>query len=138
MDHKIEIGRIRQQLRVVSKSLFGKLYRLEVIAAIGATRDPIWSRGMAQALHLPENQVSAELKTLAKLGALHDFPSQHDRRKLYQLAPHPLWIFVRTLLKEAVVDLYPDRAAEVLEAYWSEFGDVDGPRPVLPRERLTK
>lgn len=128
MDFDVDIGRIQKTLRGRSRGLFGKRYRLEVIAAVGATGDPIWSRGMAQALGLAENQMAAELKALAQLDALRPFPLPHNRRKLYQLAAHPVWGFARELVERTIADLYPEQSASAISAYWSEVLAGEAPR----------
>jgi hypothetical protein len=130
MNIEVEVGPIRERLRSSSKSVFGKLYRLEVVAAIGASEDPIWSRRMALALRLPENQVAAELKFLMNLGALQPFPSIHDRRKLYQLAPHPIWAFGRDLLESTIAELYPEEPRRATATYWAQVLGISEPRPV--------
>lgn len=130
MNIDVDVRPIRDRLRSRSKELFGKRYRLEVILAVGASEDPIWSRKTAEALRLPENQVSVELKTLAELGALQVFPSIHDRRKLYQLTPHPIWLFSRELLEATIRELYPEEPRQALGAYWSEVMAMPRPRPV--------
>ncbi|HET7509973.1 MAG TPA: hypothetical protein VFJ65_06965 [Solirubrobacterales bacterium] len=130
MNIDVDVRPIRARLRSHSKELFGKRYRLEVILAVGASEDPIWSRRMAETLRLPENQVSVELKTLAHLGALQLFPSIHDRRKLYQLVAHPIWAFARELLESTIRELYPEEPRQALGAYWSEVLAMPQPRPV--------
>lgn len=130
MNIDVDVGPIQTQVRSRSKDVFGKLYRLEVIAAVGASEDPIWSRRIAQLLQLAENQVSGELKVLADLGALQAFPSQHDRRKLYQRVPHPIWAFVRSLIEHTIVELYPEEPRQAIAAYWFQALAIAEPQPV--------
>jgi hypothetical protein len=102
------IGRIRDELRRISKDLFGKKYRLEILAAVELIGPPIWSRDLARTIDLAENVVSMELAACADLGALQHFPSAHDRRKLYQQLEHPIWPFATAVCKEVA-------SAEALE-----------------------
>jgi hypothetical protein len=95
-----DVGRIRGELRRISKDLFGKKYRLEILAAAELTGPPIWSRDLARTINLAENVVSTELAACEDLGALQHFPSAHDRRKLYQQLEHPIWAFAAAVCKE--------------------------------------
>lgn len=95
-----ETGRIREQLRRTSKDIFGKKYRLEILAAVELIGPPIWSRDLAGTIGLAENVVSMELAACEELGALQHFPAVHDRRKLYQQLEHPIWAFATALCRE--------------------------------------
>lgn len=102
MDSDSGIGQVREILGPLSKLTFGKQLRLEVIYAASEVAEPIWSRQLGTQLLLPDNQVSVELVFLAKLGALVQFPADHDRRKLYQRAPHPIWPFATRLAADSI------------------------------------
>jgi hypothetical protein len=92
-----EVGQIREGFRGISKDVFGKTYRLEILTAVELIGPPIWARDLAGTIGLAENVVSTELSACARLGALQHFPSPHDRRKLYQPLDHPIWAFVAAL-----------------------------------------
>jgi hypothetical protein len=130
MNNDIDLGRIREDLRDASKQVFSKLYRLEIAAAISAQQPPLWSRRLARSLDLAENQVTAELAAFAALGALQHFPAEHDRRKIYQVLPHPLWGFVRELLEETIRAGQPEHGEERVRAYWADVLGDDEPLPV--------
>ncbi|HEX3040529.1 MAG TPA: hypothetical protein VHP56_00360 [Solirubrobacterales bacterium] len=130
MNIDVAVGPIQTRVRSHSKAIFGKRYRLEVIAAAGASEDPIWSRRLAELLHLPENQVSGELQNLANLGALQSFPAQHDRRKLFQCVPHPIWGFARELVEHTIAELYPGEPRQASAAYWFQVMAIAEPQPV--------
>ncbi|HEX4307305.1 MAG TPA: hypothetical protein VHZ54_14820 [Solirubrobacterales bacterium] len=92
-----ELGQIREGFRRVSKDVFGKTYRLEILTAVELIGPPIWARDLAGTIGLAENVVSTELSACERLGALQHFPSPHDRRKLYQPLDHPIWAFAAAL-----------------------------------------
>jgi len=94
-----EVGRIREELRRISKDVFGRTYRLEILAAVELIGPPIWARDLAGTVGLAENVVSTELSACARLGALQHFPARHDRRKLYQPLDHPIWAFAAALVQ---------------------------------------
>lgn len=135
MNIDIDVEPIRTRVRKRSKQVFGKRYRLEVIAAIGASEDPIWSRRIAESLRLAENQVSSEIQLLASLGALQEFPAEHDRRKLYQRVPHPIWVFARDLVEHIVAEIYPGEPRQASAAYWFQVMAIAEPRPVPSETR---
>jgi hypothetical protein len=128
MDDGAKLGRIREDLRAVSKEVFGKQYRLEIAAAISALEPPIWSRQIAQILGLAENQVASEVSSYARIGALQRFPIEHDRRKIYQPVPHPFWIFSRQLLEETIGRNASGAADEAINRYWASILDEAAPR----------
>ena len=123
-----DLGRIREDLRGVSKEIFGKLYRLEIVAVACAQEPPIWSRRLARSLALPENQVASELVNFAGFGALQRFPSDHDRRKIYQVVRHPIWGFGRVLLEETIRAAEPEAGDERVAGFWEVV--LDGAEPV--------
>ncbi|HVD38489.1 MAG TPA: hypothetical protein VNC15_06630 [Solirubrobacterales bacterium] len=130
MNIDVDVGPIRARVRERSKQVFGKRYRLEVFAAVGAGEDPIWSRRIAQSLQLAENQVSGEIQLLASLGALQEFPAPHDRRKLYQRVSHPVWGFARDLVEHTIAEIYPEEPRQASTAYWFQVMAIAEPRPV--------
>ena len=130
MKYESGIGRVRKHLSPVSRLEFGRQYRLEVILVAGALEAPIWSRRLSQVLGLPENQVAAELSRLAQAGALTEFPEAHDRRKLFQIAPHPIWSFARALSEEAIRKA---EGEEAMSAYWQEVCE-GAPREIPERQ----
>lgn len=117
MNSEKDLGRIREDLRGVSKEIFSKRHRLEAVAVIGALDPPVWSRRLAGALGIGENQAAAEIASLAQVGALQQFPAEHDRRKIYQPAPHPIWGFCRDVLEEAI-RATSEGGQEAVELYW--------------------
>ncbi|HET8955930.1 MAG TPA: hypothetical protein VFN18_09765 [Solirubrobacterales bacterium] len=131
MKYESGIGHVRPLLAPVSRLIFGKQYRLEVAAAASALDDPIWSRRLAQLLGLAENQVAGELGRLVEIGALTEFPEAHDRRKLYQLASHPIWPFVRDLAEKTIRDAVGEGA---IEDFWTEICG-GAPRAIVGGER---
>lgn len=128
-----DIGRIEKELQALSKSIFGKLYRLQIAAAMTAQEPPIWSRRLSGTLRIAENQVAAEITAFAQLGALQLFPNEYDRRKLYQLVPHPIWGFSRTLLETTIQGMFPDAGEEKVAEYWAVVLDGAEPLPLLDR-----
>lgn len=130
MNYDIELGQIRVNLQGLSKQVFGKLYRLEVVAIVGAQDPPIWSRRVAKTLGLADNQVAGELSSFVEIGALLHFPSEHDRRRIYQVARHPIWAFGRALLEETIRAEDPVNGEERKAAYWATVLEGAAPRPV--------
>jgi hypothetical protein len=100
---------------------------LEVALVAGALEDPIWSRRLSQVLGLPENQVAGELSRLVQAGALKEFPGPNDRRKLFQVAPHPIWSFARELSEKAIREA---EGEEAMADYWQEVCE-GAPREIL-------
>jgi hypothetical protein len=133
MNHAFDLGRIREDLRGVSKELFSKQHRLEVVAAIGAQDPPVWSRRLAGALGIGENQAAAEIASLAQLGALQRFPSEYDRRKIYQPTPHPIWGFCREALEETIRKACGGEQGAVGQ-YWEAILDRSTPAPLPSAE----
>jgi hypothetical protein len=110
MNNDQYLGRIREDLRGVSRQAFGKLHRLETVAV---------------------NQVASELVNLMDLGALQRFPAEHDRRKIYQPLPHPIWVFTRRLLEETVRRVaLEEEDGDPVARYWSAVLDGFEPVPV--------
>jgi hypothetical protein len=133
MDNDDILGQIREDLRGVSRKVFGKQYRLEVAAAASAIDPPIWSRRLSKLLDIAENQVAMEIVSFAELGALQRFPAEHDRRKIYQAVPHPLWPFARQLLERAILSVNPEDGEVKLTKFWASL--LDGSQPTaLPRK----
>lgn len=130
MNSDTEIGRIREDLRAVSKTVFSKLYRLEIAGAISAQEPPIWSRRLSGTLGLAENQVASEIGVYAALGALQRFPNEYDRRKIYQLVQHPFWTFSRTLLENTIRASFPETGDEKIAEYWAAVLDGAEPLPL--------
>jgi hypothetical protein len=132
MELEAYIGRIRPPLAEMSKKLFGKQYRLEVIAVCAALDPPIWSRGLSRLLNLPENQVAAELNALVEIGALQPLPlSEFDRRKTYQAAEHPLWDFGPAEFERVIRRKFLDDAGELLQGYWRYVGQDPDPEAAM-------
>lgn len=131
MNNDPYLGRIREDLRGVSKRAFSKQHKLEAAAVIGAQEPPIWARRLAIALQIGENQAAAEINGLVRLGALQRFPAEHDRRKIYQPVPHPIWVFCRDLLEETIRASHPDDEAEAIARYWqSVLDEQTSPTPI--------
>lgn len=130
MKHSDDLGQIREGLRDVSRQVFGKQYRLEVAALAAAQEPPVWSRRLARSLGIGENQAASEIGSLAMLGALQRFPAEHDRRKIYQPMPHPIWVFSRELLVATIHELAPEDAEDVLARYWQSVVGEGGPEPI--------
>jgi hypothetical protein len=130
MKYESDIGRVRQHLSSVSRLEFGRQYRLEVALVVGALEDPIWSRRLSQILGLPENQVASELSRLLEAGALTPFPEAHDRRKLFQVARHPIWAFARDLSEKTIREA---EGEEAMSAYWQEVCE-GAPREIPERQ----
>jgi len=128
MNDDLDLRQIREDLRAVSKGAFSKTYRLEIVAVVAAQEPPIWARRVAQALQIPENIVSSELSAYAEMGALQHFPLEHDRRKVYQLSPHPIWQFGRDLVGRTIHERHSENAEEFLVAFWSALLDGSEPR----------
>lgn len=130
MKYNDDLGQIREGLRDVSRQVFGKQYRLEVAALAAAQEPPVWSRRLARSLDIGENQAASEIASLATLGALQRFPAEHDRRKIYQALPHPIWGFARELLVMTVRELAPEDAGHSLDRYWQSVLGEDEPEPI--------
>lgn len=130
MKYDVDLGRIREDLRGVSKRVFSKQHRLEAVALIGAQNPPIWSRRLARALGIGENQAASEIANLAGIGALQRFPAEHDRRKIYQPVPHAIWAFSRELLEDTIAASYPDDVAEASSKYWQSVLDQPELAPI--------
>jgi hypothetical protein len=125
----MDIGPINENLRAVSKQMFGKLYRLEIAAVAAAEEPPTWSRRLANRLRLPENQVATELGNFVEIGALQRFPAEHDRRKIYQAVSHPIWRFSHDLLEKTIRDTSPDGDGDKeVSEYWTAVLDGEAPR----------
>jgi hypothetical protein len=122
-----DLGQIREGLRDVSRRVFGKQHRLEIAAIVTAQEPPVWSRRLARSLEIGENQAASEIGNLASLGALQRFPAEHDRRKIYQPVPHPIWDFSRELFVVTIRDLDPENAEATLGLYWQWV--LDGREP---------
>jgi hypothetical protein len=130
MNNDHSLRQVREDLREVSKRVFSKTYRLEIVAVVAAQEPPIWARRVAQILQIPENIVSGELSAYAEMGALQHFPLEHDRRKVYQLSPHPIWQFGRDLVERAIYERASESAEELFLAFWSSLLDSSEPRPI--------
>jgi hypothetical protein len=129
-----DIGQIREHLQELSRQIFSKKYRLEIAALVAALEPPIWARQVAKTLDIGENQAASELHEFEQLGALQQFPSEFDRRKLYVVVPHWLWRAVREALDSAVRELEPDEGDALVAAYWAAMVDGGEPRPVPTNE----
>lgn len=130
MNSNNDLGQIREDLRAVSRRIFGKQHRLEITALISAQEPPIWSRRLAQSLKIGENQAASEITNLAQFGALQRFPAQHDRRKIYQPVPHPIWGFSRQLLEDTIRAFRVEDGDENIAGYWEAVLDQPGPIPI--------
>jgi hypothetical protein len=128
MNDPNDLGQIREDLRGVSKAVFSKLYRLEIVAVACAQEPPIWSRRLARTLDLADNQVASELVNFADMGALQRFPAEHDRRKIYQAVKHPLWGFGRSLLEQTIRAGDPEYGGERIAFFWETV--LEGAEPV--------
>jgi hypothetical protein len=107
LDVTVDIGRIRRQARVLSKSLLGGQFRAEVAAYIGTADPPFWARGMAKQLDIPENKVAAELSRFADRNLLVEMSGAGwDRRTLYERAAESAsyWAAGAQLLRRAAAD----------------------------------
>jgi hypothetical protein len=129
MHYDERLGRIFNELRQTSRGVFGKTYRLEIVALVAAQEPPVWPRRVARSLGIAENVVAGELKNYAKLGALQRFPAAHDRRKIYQLVPHPLWGFGRELA-ERVIARTAEEEEELLPLFWESLLGSTQPQPI--------
>jgi hypothetical protein len=127
MNNDIDVGRIKEDLKKVSKQVFNKLYRLEIAAVASAIQPPIWSRQLSVVLGIAENQVASEVGNFAAMGALQRFPARHDRRKIHVVVPHPLWGFARELVEVTIQATYLDDGEMAVAAYWSAV--LDGAQP---------
>jgi hypothetical protein len=107
MQSPVDRREIREALKGVSRRLYGRQFRLEVAAAIDELPPPVWSRKVARALDIPENQVAREFRDFAALGAIQAFPLEHDRRKTYSVVDHPLWDSSRALFERTIHELRP-------------------------------
>lgn len=129
-----DIGQIHSHLQRLSRQIFSKKYRLEIAALVSAMEPPIWARQVAKALDIGENQAASELQEFEQLGALQQFPSKFDRRKLYVVAPHWLWGAARAAQDSGIRELDPENGGALVAAYWTAM--VDGtPRPVPANTR---
>ncbi len=107
MDSRVDIGRIRREARVLSKSLLGGQFRAEVAAYIGAAEPPFWARGMSKQLDIPENKVAAELSRFAERNLLVAMTgADWDRRTLYERAAdsQTYWAAGADLVRRAAAD----------------------------------
>jgi hypothetical protein len=130
MNHDNDLGRIREDLRARSRQIFGKQHRLEITALISAQEPPIWSRRLARSLDIGENQAASEISSLAQIGALQRFPAEHDRRKVHQPVPHPIWEFSRRLLEDTIRALEPAAGDSNVALYWEAVLDQADPQPI--------
>ena len=125
-----DIGQIRERLQELSRQIFSKKHRLEIAALVSAMEPPIWARQVAKTLDIGENQAASELHEFEQLGALQQFPSEFDRRKLYVVTPHWLWRAVREAQDSGIRELDPENGEALVAAYWTAMVD-HAPRPVL-------
>ena len=116
-------------LQKLSRQIFSKKYRLETAALVSALEPPIWARQVAKGLDIGENQAASELAEFERLGALQQFPSEFDRRKLYVVVPHWLWRAARDALDEGIRAVDPDSGDELVAAYWAAMLESE-PRPL--------
>jgi hypothetical protein len=89
--------------RTCSRALFGNQVRLEVCAKIAEDEHEVtYSRKLAEALNLPDNQVRNELRRLEDGGYLRSVPRVHGGREpvYFQRQPSVLWTFAPLLLAE--------------------------------------
>jgi|GEM_PF-7092806 len=131
MKFDTDIGQIRSHLQKLSRRIFSKKYRLEIAALVSAIEPPIWARQVAKTLDIGENQAASELYEFEQLGALQQFPSEFDRRKLYVVVPHWLWSAVREAQDCGIRELNPENGDALVAAYWTAMVDGGTPRPVL-------
>jgi hypothetical protein len=134
MNHDNDLGWIREELRGMSRQVFGKQHRLEIIALISAQEPPVWSRRLARSLGIGENQAASEIANLAELGALQRFPAEHDRRKIHQPVPHPIWGFSRQLLEDTIRASRPEEGDANVALYWEAVLDHPEPGPIPKAE----
>jgi len=117
-------------LQARSRRIFSKKYRLEIAGLVSAQEPPIWARQVAKTLDIGENQAASELAEFEHLGALQQFPSRYDRRKLYVAVPHWLWGAVREAVDEGIRLVDPDNGDALVSAYWFAVIDTEKPRPL--------
>lgn len=127
------LGHIRETLGAVSKQHFSKKYRLEIAAVAAAQEAPIWARQLARGLEIGENQAASELAEFEAMGALQRFPLEFDRRKLYQVVPHPLWPFAREVLEDTIRAMNPEEGEADIRLYWAGVLDGAEPQPILEK-----
>jgi|ERR1700722_19136389 len=91
----------REEIRKRSKALFGNRDRLEVMAAIAASRDGlVCAADLERSVGLANNRVRAQLIALYEAGLLQAMPRSRDRIQWYQRQPSRLW--------QAAVDVYTE------------------------------
>jgi hypothetical protein len=100
-----------QELRRISKALFGSRYRLEVAAAVAAAEpNVVYVHGLGERLGLADNLVRLEIGHFEEAGLLIRLPrppgQQHQH---YERMPSSYWHLARLLLDE----LEPSVASEL-------------------------
>jgi hypothetical protein len=133
MEHRPDVGRIKERARALSKSLFGTQFRAEVGAYIAVGEEPFWARAIATQLEIPENKVSAELSRFAANNLLSTISvARWDRRRLYTPTPgsNSYWTvaldIVQRAAEEEALRIGMDREA-VIETYLRAIHGDDAP-----------
>lgn len=91
-----------EEVRKLSKRLFGNRYRLEIAAAIAeAEPSVVYARALAEQLQAPANLVGEELHTLAEAELLVLLPRPRGQQQQeYQRMASSYWELARRLLDE--------------------------------------
>jgi hypothetical protein len=101
-----------EKLREYSERMFRSRYWIEVGCAIAEEDGPVWLRGLAQQLGLPDARVHKPLQQMVSLGLLMPLPTpQGQQAKYYQRTSSIYW------------ELLPKLAAEV-EKQTTETGET--------------
>jgi predicted signal transduction protein with EAL and GGDEF domain len=92
----------QEEVRKLSKRLFGNRYRLEVAAAIAdAEPSVVYARALAEQLQAPANLVGEELHTLADVGLLVLLPRPRGQQQQeFERMPSSYWQLARDFVAE--------------------------------------
>ncbi|MGH8514979.1 MAG: hypothetical protein ACREV8_13770 [Gammaproteobacteria bacterium] len=95
------MARQSEEVRRISKLLYGNKLRLEIGAAI-ARAEPglVFARGLGGELGVPDSMVHEELKKLAQAGILSMHPRPTGQQiQYYERLPSPFWDGCRALVE---------------------------------------
>jgi predicted ArsR family transcriptional regulator len=102
-------GTACEELRNVSKALFGSRYRLEAARAVAGGSDVLYAREIAQQLGVGDNQAQLELRHFEAAGLLERLdrvPGQ--RQQYYRRRASDFWALAEALHDELVAAASPE------------------------------
>jgi predicted component of type VI protein secretion system len=96
-------GTQNDEIRAVSKALFGSRYRLEAANAVATGGDVLYAREIAQRLAVGDNQAQLELRHFEGAGLLLRLDRvAGQRQQYYQRRDSEFWRLARALYDEVV------------------------------------